>query len=284
MLSYNKDKIIIREVNKDMYHGYFQLDYMEREKFIDLVFEVNNNVSRNGVVMHCVSDVPGHLESILYFECDNKDKENIKKIADSHQMKIHTDKDLEHFMNELRHRMWGMYQLFPEMSFDETKEFFLLNFQFKSSKELKELGYDFSKKYYKPKVFISYSWKNKDIVRDLVHRIEDNNIDVWIDYKTIDYGENIFESILRGISECDIALIFISEDYKNSVMARKELISFFSRIVEQKKRWKIIKLDSVNPDEICYTLGDYKYFDVKSDSIDELIFSIKEDIREIQKL
>lgn len=281
-LSYNKKEIIIKEVNKNMCYGYFQLDYMEREKYVSFVYEVNASISRNGCVIHYVSNIPDHLNSVLYFECSRSEYDIIKKISEKNHVKISTSKKLTDFIYEQRYRQWNAFQYLPHMTIQEVERFYLNCFEFKSNKELKNLGYDFSKKIYKPKIFVSYSWENKDIVRKFVQCLEEEGLNIWIDYKSIDYGENIFESILNGIDDCDIVLAFISEDYKKSLMAKKELISFFKNVVEGKKRWKIIKLDSVNPNDIYYTLGDYKYFDMVNENIDGLILSIKEEVKRIQ--
>ncbi len=85
-------------------------------------------------------------------------------------------------------------------------------------------------------------------------------ISIWIDEKDIAGGDHIYESMFRGIQECDIALLIISNDYKLSNPATSELRTVIGDIVNRKKKWKILKLDDVNPDEIFPFLNQYKYY------------------------
>ena len=58
------------------------------------------------------------------------------------------------------------------------------------------------------KVFISYAWKDKEIIDNMIDKLQTSGIRVFMDRQSIDYGDHILESILSGLSECELALFF----------------------------------------------------------------------------
>ena len=48
----------------------------------------------------------------------------------------------------------------------------------------------------------------------------------------------------------------------------------------RKKAWIIIRLDDVDPEDIFYSLSDYKYFDAQTESFDEFIKVVHKKLKE----
>lgn len=71
-------------------------------------------------------------------------------------------------------------------------------------------------------IFISYSRKDIDFAGKIVQALAENNLDTWIDWKSIPKGEDWEQEIYRGIEEADAFLFLISPDSVVSEMCNKE--------------------------------------------------------------
>lgn len=149
--------------------------------------------------------------------------------------------------------------------------------------KLNELGYYWNHEEFRPSVFISYSWKDSIIVDEFESNLQERGVNTFIDKKSIDYGEDILEKILVGLSECDMAIFFISKSFEKSIMAKKELRSIWYEILQKKKDWIIVKLDDIDPNDIYYSLNQIKWFDYREVGKEELIRVVKKKIDEIKK-
>ncbi len=72
-------------------------------------------------------------------------------------------------------------------------------------------------------IFISYSRKDLDFAQKIVDALAVNDLDTWIDWKSIPSGEEWEQEIYRGIEEADAFLFLISEDSLNSNMCNIEI-------------------------------------------------------------
>jgi len=72
-------------------------------------------------------------------------------------------------------------------------------------------------------IFISYSRRDLDFAQRIVTTLADNNLDTWIDWKSIPKGEDWEQEIYRGIEEADAFLFLISPDSVTSEMCNKEI-------------------------------------------------------------
>ncbi|MCA9909871.1 MAG: toll/interleukin-1 receptor domain-containing protein, partial [Anaerolineae bacterium] len=72
-------------------------------------------------------------------------------------------------------------------------------------------------------VFISYSRKDSEFVRQLVDALSQQQRAVWIDWRAIDYSTKWWEEICYGIDRADNALVVISPDSLNSVYCHREI-------------------------------------------------------------
>jgi formylglycine-generating enzyme required for sulfatase activity len=72
-------------------------------------------------------------------------------------------------------------------------------------------------------IFISYSRRDLDFAQKIVDALASNNLDTWIDWKSIPKGEDWEQEIYRGIEEADAFLFLISPDSVVSEMCNKEI-------------------------------------------------------------
>lgn len=72
-------------------------------------------------------------------------------------------------------------------------------------------------------IFISYSRKDINFAQKIVDALAANNLDTWIDWKSIPKGEDWEQEIYRGIEEADVFLFLISPDSVTSQMCNKEI-------------------------------------------------------------
>ena len=72
-------------------------------------------------------------------------------------------------------------------------------------------------------IFISYSRKDIDFAGRIVQALADNDLDTWIDWKSIPKGEDWEQEIYRGVEEADAFLFLISPDSILSEMCQKEI-------------------------------------------------------------
>lgn len=64
--------------------------------------------------------------------------------------------------------------------------------------------------------------------------MEEQGMNLWIDKKSIDYGENLSAAIAGGIAECDLAVLFLSTGYSDSLYAKFELQNIVCNMIQEK--------------------------------------------------
>ena len=74
-----------------------------------------------------------------------------------------------------------------------------------------------------PHIFISYSRKNIDFVQKIVDNLMQNNLEPWIDWKSIPKGEFWKQEIERGIEEADAFLFLVSPDSVQTQWCKDEI-------------------------------------------------------------
>jgi WD40 repeat protein len=72
-------------------------------------------------------------------------------------------------------------------------------------------------------IFISYSRKDIDFAQKIVTILAENNLDTWIDWKSIPKGEKWLDEIYFGIEGADAFLFLISPDSVKSEYCNKEI-------------------------------------------------------------
>ncbi len=95
-------------------------------------------------------------------------------------------------------------------------------------------------------IFISYSRRDLDFAQKIVDALAANNLDTWIDWKSIPKGEDWEQEIYRGIEEADAFLFLISPDSVASQMCNKEI----THAVKNGKRILPIYISKEDPSEV----------------------------------
>lgn len=73
------------------------------------------------------------------------------------------------------------------------------------------------------KVFISYSRRDKDVVKQIVSQLEAEGISVWFDTEDIKAGQQWRRQIVEGIDTAEAFVLHLSPDSAASVNVLKEL-------------------------------------------------------------
>ncbi|SRR5579871_344821 len=74
-----------------------------------------------------------------------------------------------------------------------------------------------------PRVFVCFSFTNKDRVEYYCKRLERDGLWVWRSYKYLLPGENWKDQIEEALRASDIVLVFVSEDFQNTGYKHAEL-------------------------------------------------------------
>jgi len=62
-----------------------------------------------------------------------------------------------------------------------------------------------------PKIFISYSWADCDVVWPLAESLHAKGLEVWIDKREIRPGDRITEQVQKALVECGALLLMWSQ-------------------------------------------------------------------------
>jgi tetratricopeptide (TPR) repeat protein len=93
-------------------------------------------------------------------------------------------------------------------------------------------------------VFLSYSSKDRDVVRDIAERLKDGGLNVWFDEWKIKPGDNIPHKIEEGLERSRVLLLCMSENAFGSDWARLESGTFrFRDPLNKERRFIPLRLD-----------------------------------------
>lgn len=73
-----------------------------------------------------------------------------------------------------------------------------------------------------PKIFVSYSWKDKSIVQQLEADLKSAGAELWIDYSEARGGDNLPERISEALDWCDTFLLIWSDAAVSSSWVKLE--------------------------------------------------------------
>jgi WD40 repeat protein len=110
-------------------------------------------------------------------------------------------------------------------------------------------------------IFISYSRKDLDFAQKIVDALAANNLNTWVDWKSIPYGEDWEQEIYRGIEEADAFLFLISPDSVVSEMCNKEI----THAVKNGKRILPIFIVNMEDKEVYNVTGKFLKVDSKEE-------------------
>lgn len=73
------------------------------------------------------------------------------------------------------------------------------------------------------KVFISYSYKDKEFVQKLASDLQARGIRLWYDRLEINVGDSIVEKIEQGIGQSAFLLVVLSKNSIGATWVQKEI-------------------------------------------------------------
>lgn len=277
-LCYNFSSIIIFEENGIMLleRVLIDLDYKNWDNVAAVIKEISNLVSEDGKLLLFSSNIPYWLELSLVVST-TKNFGEIIKVAENHNMKMDYSRHIPELLEDFRERKgYNCIEIGIDDNVNMLESKLAELCQFAPLSHLKEKGYH-PPKARRKKLFISYCHKDKEIVHKVVEKLRDFGLYVWLDTYEIDYGDNLIERIDEGINECDLALLFLSENTKQAMFAKNKLRIFYSKVIYQhssKKNWFLVNMDNVDFDSIYMGLGGYKYFNLKNESVESLFKAV----------
>jgi len=96
------------------------------------------------------------------------------------------------------------------------------------------------------RLFVSYSTKDAKVVNEIVSRLRDHGLDIWLDQSQITAADNIVDRIDEGLSRWKYFLLFASASYFASPWATSEYrAAFYAAIGANERKIIIILLDNV---------------------------------------
>lgn len=273
---YLNHQLVIREVSIMTMELVAYFPYEAYDLFLPKLITLNRSLGEKNYLELFVNNVPFTLTAGVLITCDNLSQPAYDKLCEALKtlgFTIDSSKGSKELIQEFGDRQYQLMTIPYEATLEQLQALtaHLFFFPPKSSYEAK--GYRFIPKH-KPKLFVSYSHHNQAIVHDIVKQLRYYGFDFWLDEEQIDVGDRLLERIHQGTRECDLALVFISQATKTSAFAKHELQSFFHQVIYQEttlKKWFIIRLDDVDPNEISLGLGDFKYIDYDGYHIEPLV-------------
>lgn len=129
------------------------------------------------------------------------------------------------------------------------------------------------------KVFLSYSWNDKEKATLIANRLIESGIDVWLDEWSIKVGDSLVSRINEGVKNSTHMIILVSNNYLKSKWGHKELQSALIKEAEQKKTFIIpVVIDDMAKNNIPLVLSDRIFLDMTQDietALSSLIRSLK---------
>ena len=95
----------------------------------------------------------------------------------------------------------------------------------------------------KPRVFLSYSVKDKEKAGEIQRKLEDLDIDVFVSHDDIIIGENWYDTIIKNIKERECFIPLISKSYHGANYTEQE----FGMAMAMGKKITPVTCDRTNP-------------------------------------
>lgn len=278
-----KSVLIKRSIDTVNCKWTIEIPYEARSNYIDLIYTLNQAVSIDGCITLFISNNPYDLCSYICLEDIEENSARIKEILQNTDAKLISEKGISEFYDDMiKGRRFDVKYIPYGIDMERLTQLFQSAFIFSEKETLRKLGYNDDINSKRKKVFISYCHANKNVVYNITDKLENCGIDLWIDKKSIDYGDNIARSISTGIKESDLAILFLSNDIINSNFSQFELENVISNMIKKTIGWFIVKLDDINVDEVLPNLSNYLYYNFYQDGdIDKITETI---IKKIDKL
>lgn len=269
---YNMEKVFVFDTEEFMKHAItFEIPYGHRSKYFKMLEQINNQLSVQDCMLFFVNNIPYDLHFIVAVEtADERINSFIhQKIVTMNLHQI-SGKGIDELTREMFVRKWDVRSIASGAGTLAVQTVGL--FTFCEIEELEQKGYDLQFQADKPKLFISYCHTDKTLVYDFTERMENCGVDFWIDKKDLESGKPLLRSILQGISECDVAISFVSTAMVHSNFAQAELDQILDALTKRQKMWCFVRVDDVDVNFVMPGLSAYTYIDYASDkSLDSVV-------------
>lgn len=133
----------------------------------------------------------------------------------------------------------------------------------------------------KKKVFISYSYEDKEFVEWLEDNLQDLGVEIWYDKQEIQLGDSIKEKISSGIQSSNTFIVILSNSSKSSKWVRYELNSALL-LNAINKGIKILPI-KIDDSEVPSDLSSYLYADF-SKNREQGLETLKRSLQQINKV
>ncbi len=115
----------------------------------------------------------------------------------------------------------------------------------------------------KPKIFLSYSYADKNRVLPIAEQLRINGIDTWISEAEIKWGDSITQKINEALRSANYVLVFLSKNSIKSRWVEQEINTAFARNPKSAKAVIIpVLLDKLDISEIPLSLRDIQWLDL----------------------
>ena len=115
----------------------------------------------------------------------------------------------------------------------------------------------------KKRVFISYSYQDKEFVEWLQDKLKDFDIEFWYDQAEIGVGESIKEKVNEGLNSSSAFILVLSHSSKNSEWVKYEMNS--ALLLNAIKKGISILPIKIDDSEVPADLSGYLYADFSKD-------------------
>lgn len=96
----------------------------------------------------------------------------------------------------------------------------------------------------KNRVFISYSWNDKEKVIPIVNSLQESGIDIFMDSIDLNVGQDLEKFIRYNIEGSETIIVFFSKEYINSKWAEFELSTAFNELKRRDINIVPVSIDS----------------------------------------
>ncbi|GKV54280.1 hypothetical protein NCCP2222_02270 [Sporosarcina sp. NCCP-2222] len=262
----------------------FQGDYGYRDSYLPLFKDLLNeygNDSLTGFTFY-VNNIPYKLELYFSFVFENsieairdlKERCQLSGLWHSPNITIST------LLNEAKNRR---FDIISSVTFEDFSLIYSGAFAIPIKQEFYDKGYNWHNKLNgKSQIFISYSHKQKKDVFDLISMINRLGPSVWVDEQQIDFGENILQSVTKGINDCPMSIVWITNDFINSKFPLHELSTLLHKNIMEDTRVICIvdfDVDILNLREKGFQIDTIKFHKrVKDETVADTFNGIKTSI------
>src|SRR5689334_9446999 len=121
-------------------------------------------------------------------------------------------------------------------------------------------------------IFMSYSRRELGFVDDLVHKLEKETYNVWLDYRALVPGSPWKEQIDQGLSEADTVLLVVSK----AAIASDYVALEWRHFLETKQRFILLIFEAV---DLPKELEQFEWVDFRGDyqaGLNELLSQLKQ--------